>query len=87
MKMLFRLLVVGLPFVTSVLAEPLRVNALFSDHMVLQRDRGIRVFGVGEDGTEVVVTLDGAEAKTKVDQILAKRPGSKVKTALAESCR
>lgn len=66
MKMLSRLLVFGLPFVTSVFAEPLRVNALFSDHMVLQRDRGIRVFGVGEDGTEVVVTLDGAEAKTKV---------------------
>ena len=29
----------------------------------------------------------GAEAKTKVDQILAKRPTSKVKAALAESCK
>ncbi len=66
MNILIRSLVLVLLLMTAAGAEPVRVNGLFSDHMVLQRDRGIRVFGVGEDGTEVAVTLDGTEGRTKV---------------------
>lgn len=38
------------------------VAAVFSNHMVLQRDCVISVFGTGEDGTEVTVEFDGASA-------------------------
>lgn len=42
-----------------------RVRKVFSDHMVLQREKNIHVFGEGELGTKVQVTLilpDGTEA-------------------------
>lgn len=50
-----------------------RVRKVFSDHMVLQRDKNIHVFGEGEPGTEVLVTLirqDGTKvtAVTAVEQ-------------------
>lgn len=41
-----------------------RINSLFSDHMVLQRDREIRVFGTGVDGVEVKVRLGDCEGST-----------------------
>lgn len=36
-----------------------KVAAVFSDHMVLQREKSIAVFGEGEDGERVTVTLRG----------------------------
>jgi sialate O-acetylesterase len=42
------------------------LNSLFSDHMVLQRNQPIRVFGTGTDRSEVVVRLAGQEARTTV---------------------
>jgi len=47
-------------------AEPKAMN-LFTDHMVLQRQKPIPVFGTGAPGSEVVVELNGEKAKTKVD--------------------
>ena len=32
-----------------------KVAAVFSNHMVLQRDKNIQIFGTGENGVEVVV--------------------------------
>ena len=39
---------------------------MFSDHMVLQRSKNIAVFGTGDEGAEVTVTLGTDTAKTRV---------------------
>ncbi len=41
------------------------VDALFSDHMVLQRGVPVKVFGASEDGAEVTVRLAGAASSTR----------------------
>ncbi|MCM1537764.1 MAG: sialate O-acetylesterase [bacterium] len=43
-----------------------KVAAVFSDHMVLQRDKGIAVFGEGVDGERVTVTLQHGEEEAAV---------------------
>lgn len=54
----------GLPIGKSLLQAEVRLPAIFSDHMVLQRDRPISVWGWGEPGEKVRVTLglESAEA-------------------------
>jgi sialate O-acetylesterase len=42
------------------------LNRLFSDHMVLQRNQPIRIFGTGTDRSEVAVKLAGQEARSTV---------------------
>ena len=44
----------------------IKVSPMFSDHMVLQRNKNISVFGTGDDGCKVKVTLDGFTAETTV---------------------
>lgn len=39
--------------------------AIFSDHLVLQRDRPVRVWGRSEPGTEIRVSFAGGEATTR----------------------
>ena len=48
-------------FLLAAQAVPLEVNPLFSDHMVLQRDQAIRVWGHGGEQT-VAVELNGQKA-------------------------
>lgn len=43
-----------------------KVAAVFSDRMVLQREKNITVFGEGEDGRVVTVSFEGSAAKTTV---------------------
>lgn len=43
-----------------------KVAAVFSDRMVLQREKNIAVFGEGENGAEVTVEFEGATVKTTV---------------------
>ncbi len=43
-----------------------RVAAVFSDNMVLQREKNVRVFGEGKDGEVVTVSFRGAEVSGKV---------------------
>lgn len=45
-----------------------KVAAVFSNHMVLQRDKNIKVFGQGEDGAKVTVQFMGASYSTEVKQ-------------------
>ena len=47
-------------------AEDCSLSSLFSDHMVLQRNQPIRVFGTGTDNAEVVVRMAGREVRTTV---------------------
>lgn len=50
------------------LAAQLRCPQLFSDHMVLQRDIPITVWGWAKPGEKVTVSLDGAEASVVADE-------------------
>ncbi|WP_033165595.1 sialate O-acetylesterase [Clostridium sp. KNHs205] len=43
-----------------------KTAAIFSDHMVLQRDKNICIFGQGENNKTVVVTFNGNTYETKV---------------------
>ena len=44
-----------------------RVAAVFSSHMVLQREKNVKVFGWGEDGNIVVVEFRGQRAEAAVE--------------------
>ena len=48
-------------------AEAPLMSGLFADHVVLQRDRPIDVYGRANAGEEVTVTLSGASASAKAD--------------------
>lgn len=45
-----------------------KVAAVFSSHMVLQREKNIKIFGQGEEGTEVLVRFLGEQYKTTVKE-------------------
>ena len=46
--------------------QALACAPVFSDHMVLQRDKRIKIFGTGCTGSRVTVTLDGCTAEAAV---------------------
>ncbi|MES2308573.1 MAG: sialate O-acetylesterase [Verrucomicrobiota bacterium] len=50
----------------SLLASPFRFHPVFSDDMVLQREKPVAVFGFGKPGTEISVEFKGATKKTAV---------------------
>lgn len=56
-----------------------KVAAVFSDHMVLQREKNIAVFGEGEDGERVTVTLCGGAEEITAEDVTA---GGRWKVAL-----
>ncbi|MEN6557209.1 MAG: sialate O-acetylesterase [Thermoguttaceae bacterium] len=45
----------------------LELPAIFGDHMVLQRDRPVVVWGSGNTGDEVTVSIAGQNVKTEID--------------------
>ena len=51
----------------GAMAEPVRFARVFGDNMVLQADRPIPVWGVGEPGEKVTVSFNGASAAATVD--------------------
>jgi sialate O-acetylesterase len=58
--LLCALLLMGVGFLEASDAEHPFVHHLFSDHVVLQRDLAVPVWGWTEVGKEVTVTIDGA---------------------------
>lgn len=52
---------------TVPVSAEVKLPAVFSDHMVLQRDKAIPVWGWDAPGTEVSVTLGDAKASAKAD--------------------
>ena len=59
------LLVATCAFLWSALAQAdVKPNALFTDHMVLQRDKPVKVWGTADSGEEVTVTLDDQTVET-----------------------
>ncbi|MEM1084830.1 MAG: sialate O-acetylesterase [Verrucomicrobiota bacterium] len=49
-------------------AAELRVNSLFTDHMVLQRDQPIRVWGWDAPGKPITVSIGGQSASSKAGE-------------------
>jgi sialate O-acetylesterase len=47
--------------------QPLKLNSLFADHMVLQRERPIAVWGTGAPGERVTISVAGKSAEAKTD--------------------
>jgi len=45
----------------------LKVANIFSNDMVLQRDKNITVWGLGDEERTVTVTLNGVSVQTQVD--------------------
>ncbi|WP_239615989.1 sialate O-acetylesterase [Cohnella mopanensis] len=48
------------------MSRTIKVNAMFSDHMVLQRDSIVPIWGEGRDGESVTVTCRGCRAETAI---------------------
>lgn len=66
--MIKRLLLPALLLISAVPATAdVRLPAIFSDHMVLQQDKRITVWGWGKAGEEVTVTLGDAATKVTTD--------------------
>ncbi len=52
---------------SAMLQGELRLASPFTDHMVLQRERPVRIFGQAAPGAEVVVEFQGQRASAKTD--------------------
>lgn len=65
-RMHMKTLIIPLVFATlaNLLAAELRLPKVFSDHMVLQRDQSLPVWGWADPGTEVAVHFKSQRAKT-----------------------
>jgi len=63
---LFRLAVIFAALASACFADPVLPN-LFSDHMVLQQGREIHVWGQGDPGEAVNVTLAGQSSRATAD--------------------
>jgi sialate O-acetylesterase len=50
------------------MSKVLRLDPIFNDHMVLQRNKGFQVWGTGTDGVEVKVTCRGESATAEVNE-------------------
>lgn len=51
------------------LQAAVRLPAIFADHMVIQRDQPVHVWGSAAPGEEVTVTFRGAERSTRTDDL------------------
>ncbi len=67
MKKLLTITMLTLIVLASRAADQPFVHPLFSDNMVLQRDRKVLVWGWTEPGKEVVVSMEGKRATAKAD--------------------
>src|SRR5712672_1431264 len=64
MKILFFLFFV---FSISTSSAQLRLSAIFSDHMVLQRDKPIKIWGSAKPGETVRVSIGDAKSSVVAD--------------------
>ena len=55
-------------FVVSTLKDKLRVANVFSNHMVLQQDMSVPVWGTASPGQKLTVRFAGQEKQTRVDE-------------------
>ena len=62
-------LTVCLLFVLSQIMAQLSVPSFFSDHMVLQREKPINIWGTANAGGRISVTLGNAKKSTRTDKM------------------
>lgn len=62
------ILATGVAWAAEDAALQVRFRNVFSDHMVLQRDKPLRFAGVGKSGCEVTVDFHGRQVKATCDQ-------------------
>ena len=67
MRTLLLVLTVGLISPVSTLAE-LSVPRFFSDHMVLQRESDVAIWGTASSGADVEVTFKGESVQVKAGE-------------------
>lgn len=60
---LFFIMIVSMLFAVSLFSD-VKMNGLFTDNMVLQRDAGTAVFGFADDGEKVNVAFNGQKVST-----------------------
>lgn len=65
MKLRFLFLAIGLLLISHAFAGDLRLASPFTEHMVLQRDMPIRVWGEAAPGAMITVTLDKSTISTE----------------------
>lgn len=66
--MMHRLLLLSCSVLLSVSAQALEMPAIFSDHMVLQRDTPVPVWGKAEPGQQVQVRFGGQQVQAVADE-------------------
>ncbi|MBG7609024.1 MAG: hypothetical protein IZT59_13505, partial [Verrucomicrobia bacterium] len=66
MRLIIKSVLVGAIVVcaTASTRAEVKLNSLFTDNMVLQRDIPAKVFGTADDGESVIVSINGQTAKT-----------------------
>ena len=57
----------GIQSLKTAAAQPISLNGIFKDNMVLQRDQKVSVYGNAAPGSEVVVVFNGQTKRTKAD--------------------
>src|ERR1051326_3457734 len=58
--------IIGILLICACARAEVKLNGLFTDGAVLQRDRDIPIWGSGRDAEKVTVKLGGEEASTTV---------------------
>lgn len=61
-------LLTGILCAAASASADITLNAIFADHMVLQRDRSVAVYGSAESGEKVSVAFSGQEKTTTADK-------------------
>ena len=59
--------IIGGFLIAAQSSAEVRMPSMFSDHMVLQREAAIPVWGWAEPGEDVTVSIDGQSKSTKAD--------------------
>ncbi|MBT5690277.1 MAG: sialate O-acetylesterase, partial [Opitutae bacterium] len=65
MKYTIRFLLLLLPLLAHMAMAEVRMPNLFGDHMVLQRDKAVRIWGWADPGESVEVSFADQTLKTK----------------------
>ena len=60
--------ILGLALICTTNCSAFELHGMFSDHMVLQRDREIRIYGTGHAGEQIEVDFDGEQASTQLQE-------------------
>lgn len=67
-KLTIFLLIIGHLISSATVHADLRLNSVFSDNMVIQRSKAVKIWGWAEAGEKITVSFDGQTQSAKTDQ-------------------